>query len=64
LRAAGGSRSSISCCAAGRDQGYEVVSLGTLFRSLDVERLPRCEVVYRQVPGRSGTLAAQAEERS
>jgi len=44
-----------------RDQGYEIVSLGTLFRSLDVERLPRCEVVYRGVPGRSGTLAAQGE---
>jgi undecaprenyl phosphate-alpha-L-ara4FN deformylase len=47
-----------------RDQGYEVVSLGTLFRSLDVERLPRCEVVHREVPGRSGTLAAQGEERA
>jgi peptidoglycan/xylan/chitin deacetylase (PgdA/CDA1 family) len=42
-----------------RDQGYEVVSLGTLFRSLDLERLPRCEVVYGEVPGRSGTLALQ-----
>jgi undecaprenyl phosphate-alpha-L-ara4FN deformylase len=47
-----------------RDQGYEIVSLGTLFRSLDLERLPRCEVVYRPVPGRSGTLAAQAEDDS
>jgi peptidoglycan/xylan/chitin deacetylase (PgdA/CDA1 family) len=44
-----------------RDQGYEIVSLGTLFSSLELERLPRCEVVYREVPGRSGTLAAQAE---
>jgi len=42
-----------------RDQGYEIVSLGTLFRSLEPERLPRCEVEYRAVPGRSGTLAAQ-----
>jgi peptidoglycan/xylan/chitin deacetylase (PgdA/CDA1 family) len=44
-----------------RDQGYEITSLGTLFRSLDVERLPRCEVGSREIPGRSGTLAAQGE---
>ena len=42
-------------------QGYEVVSLATLYRSLDRANLPRCEVVYGEVPGRSGTLALQSE---
>jgi len=44
-----------------RDQGYEITSLGTLFRSLDLDHLPRCEVLEREIPGRSGTLAAQGE---
>jgi len=44
-----------------RDQGYEITSLGTLFRSLDLDHLPRCEVLEREIAGRSGTLAAQGE---
>jgi undecaprenyl phosphate-alpha-L-ara4FN deformylase len=40
-------------------QGYEIVSTRTLFESLEVERLPRCEVIFGEVPGRSGTLALQ-----
>jgi len=40
-------------------QGYMVVSLNSLYRSLDLEQLPRHEVVYGEIPGRSGTLALQ-----
>jgi len=43
-----------------RDQGYELVSLKSLYESLDVASLPRSEVVLGEVPGRSGTLAIQA----
>ena len=45
--------------AGWRDQGYELVSLKSLYESLDVARLPRHEVVLGEVPGRSGTLALQ-----
>ena len=40
-------------------QGYEVVALIELYQSIDAARLPRHEVVYGEVPGRSGTLALQ-----
>ena len=40
-------------------QGYEVVALIELYQSLDPAALPRHEVVYGEVPGRSGTLALQ-----
>lgn len=43
-------------------QGYEVVSLKSLFESLDPAALPRHEVVYGEMPGRSGRLALQAKE--
>jgi undecaprenyl phosphate-alpha-L-ara4FN deformylase len=43
-----------------RDQGYELVEMIELFQSLDVAALPRHEVVYGEVPGRSGTLALQS----
>jgi undecaprenyl phosphate-alpha-L-ara4FN deformylase len=43
-------------------QGYEIVSLKTLFESLDPAQLPRHEVVYGEIPGRSGTLALQSKE--
>jgi undecaprenyl phosphate-alpha-L-ara4FN deformylase len=42
-------------------QGYMVVSLNSLYRSLDLGQLPRNEVVYGEIPGRSGTLALQAQ---
>jgi peptidoglycan/xylan/chitin deacetylase (PgdA/CDA1 family) len=45
-----------------KGQGYEIVSLKTLFESLDPAQLPRHEVVYGEVPGRSGTLAMQSKE--
>jgi peptidoglycan/xylan/chitin deacetylase (PgdA/CDA1 family) len=40
-------------------QGYELVSTRALFESLDVEELPKHEVVFGEVPGRSGALALQ-----
>ena len=42
-------------------QSYELVSTRALFESLDVDSLPKCEVVYGEVPGRSGTLALQGD---
>jgi undecaprenyl phosphate-alpha-L-ara4FN deformylase len=45
--------------AGWKTQGYGIVSLASLRRSLDAARLPRHEVLYGEVPGRSGTLALQ-----
>jgi peptidoglycan/xylan/chitin deacetylase (PgdA/CDA1 family) len=39
-------------------QGYELVPVKSLLK----DSLPRCEVVYGEVPGRSGALALQGEE--
>jgi peptidoglycan/xylan/chitin deacetylase (PgdA/CDA1 family) len=44
-------------------QGYEIVSLAAFRRGLDDRTLPRHEVVFAEVPGRSGTLAAQGPLR-
>jgi undecaprenyl phosphate-alpha-L-ara4FN deformylase len=49
--------------AGWKAQGYEIVALEALYRTLDLTRLPRCEVVQGSVPGRSGTLAVQQEIR-
>ena len=46
--------------AGWREQGYELVSLKSLYESLDVASLPRDEIVLGEIPGRSGTLALQA----
>jgi undecaprenyl phosphate-alpha-L-ara4FN deformylase len=40
-------------------QGYELVSMRTLFNSLDIASLPAQRVEMGSVPGRSGTLAVQ-----
>src|SRR5581483_4261855 len=40
-------------------QGYELVSMREYFGSLDAANLPKCEVVYGEIAGRSGTLALQ-----
>jgi len=45
--------------AGWKAQGYDIVDMKTLYRWFDPLRLPRCEVVYGEVPGRSGTLALQ-----
>ncbi len=44
-------------------QGYELVSLRQYLQGLDVAALPRHEVVMREVEGRVGTLAVQAENQ-
>ena len=44
-------------------QGYELVATETLWHAVDATRLPRCEVIQAEVPGRSGTLAVQGEAR-
>jgi peptidoglycan/xylan/chitin deacetylase (PgdA/CDA1 family) len=49
--------------AGWKAQGYEIVALEALYRTLDLARLLRCEVVQGTVPGRSGTLALQQEIR-
>jgi peptidoglycan/xylan/chitin deacetylase (PgdA/CDA1 family) len=40
-------------------QGHELVSLGTLCGTLDIDALPACAVHAGSVPGRSGDLACQ-----
>ena len=45
-----------------RKQGYELVSLGSLFESIDASRLPRHELVHGTVEGRAGTLVLQGPE--
>jgi undecaprenyl phosphate-alpha-L-ara4FN deformylase len=47
--------------AGWKAQGYDLVSLRGVYRSLDVARLPRHEIVYGGIPGRSGTLALQGD---
>ena len=44
------------------DQGYSLVSLRDYARDMDIARLPRHEVVYGNMPGRSGTLMLQGRE--
>ena len=43
-----------------RSQGYELVSMRTLFAGLDIGRLPAATIHDGTVPGRSGLLAVQA----
>lgn len=45
-----------------REQGYEITSIQTLAAGLDVDKLPRHEIVAGNVPGRCGTLLLQGEE--
>lgn len=45
-----------------REQGYDIVSLREMAAGLDLAKLPRCEVVRGELPGRSGTLMLQGEE--
>jgi len=43
-----------------KEQGYELVAMRALFESLDLAQLPRHDVVYGEIPGRSGKVALQA----
>lgn len=45
-----------------REQGHEVTSIHTLAAGLDMDKLPRHEIVVGKVPGRSGTLLLQGDE--
>ncbi|MBK8739640.1 MAG: polysaccharide deacetylase family protein [Betaproteobacteria bacterium] len=45
-----------------REQGYRLTTTREIFESRDSDRLPRHEVVYGEVPGRSGTLMLQGIE--
>lgn len=46
---------------AWQTSGYRMFSLGDLYRSLDIERLPRHHVSTGRVPGRPGLLSTQGE---
>jgi peptidoglycan/xylan/chitin deacetylase (PgdA/CDA1 family) len=45
-----------------REQGHEVTSIQSLAAGLDMDKLPRHEIVVGKVPGRSGTLLLQGDE--
>jgi peptidoglycan/xylan/chitin deacetylase (PgdA/CDA1 family) len=45
-----------------RAQGYTLVAMRSLFESVEPMALPRCEVGWGGVPGRSGELIVQGEE--
>ncbi len=48
--------------AGWREQGYELVSLADVAAVLNPDTLPRCELGYGEIPGRSGQLLVQGEE--
>jgi peptidoglycan/xylan/chitin deacetylase (PgdA/CDA1 family) len=45
-----------------REQGYEIVSVGSVAEKLKLADLPRCEILRGELPGRSGTLMLQGPE--
>ncbi|MGH8298696.1 MAG: polysaccharide deacetylase family protein [Steroidobacteraceae bacterium] len=47
--------------AAWRGRGFDLTDLGSYAQSLELSRLPRCEIVCGTVDGRSGTLAVQGQ---
>jgi undecaprenyl phosphate-alpha-L-ara4FN deformylase len=47
--------------AGWRDQGYSFASTGAYFDSLDAASLPYCELDWREIAGRSGTLLQQGQ---
>lgn len=48
--------------AGWRSQGYQLVSLEQYFDGLDVAKLPRHEVAFGEIPGRTGELALQGPQ--
>jgi undecaprenyl phosphate-alpha-L-ara4FN deformylase len=48
--------------AGWREQGYRLVAMNELASDLNVDALPRHEMVRGEVPGRSGTLMIQGKE--
>lgn len=47
---------------AWRTRGFDLTDLGSYAKTLDLARLPRCEILSGTVEGRSGTLAVQGHE--
>lgn len=45
-----------------REQGYELVAMSEIARTLDPAALPRCEMLRGEISGRSGTLMVQGPE--
>ncbi len=45
-----------------REQGYEITSIQAISESLDMEKLPRHEIMVGTIPGRCGSLLLQGEE--
>lgn len=43
-------------------QGYDLTATRHIFDLLDLDLLPRCEILRGEVPGRSGTLMVQGDE--
>jgi undecaprenyl phosphate-alpha-L-ara4FN deformylase len=48
--------------AGWRDQGYQLVAMQSLAHSLDLDQLPRHEMIRGELSGRSGTLMLQGGE--
>ncbi|MEP7242568.1 MAG: polysaccharide deacetylase family protein [Gammaproteobacteria bacterium] len=46
------------------DQGYELCSVATLYKNLDLAQLPKHTILKGRVEGRSGTLAVQGAQVS
>ena len=44
-----------------KEQGYELVSTGTVYRNLDRAHLPYFEALSGHLPGRSGRLLLQGK---
>ncbi len=45
-----------------RKQNYQIVAMRDLYEDLNPSRLPHCEIMRGEVPGRSGTLLIQGNE--
>lgn len=48
--------------AGWKDQGYQLVATRDIFAALELKNLPRHEVLFTEIPGRSGKLFVQGPE--
>jgi undecaprenyl phosphate-alpha-L-ara4FN deformylase len=44
-----------------RERGHKLVAVREIAQTLQRDSLPRCEVAWREIPGRSGTLMFQGD---
>jgi undecaprenyl phosphate-alpha-L-ara4FN deformylase len=44
-----------------KKQNYEIVSMGELFKKIENQKVPTCELDYSSIPGRSGNLYRQGK---